>query len=184
VLHETDAPTRYLFIVARNRTDILDRVRERLRGDARIEVLTDRRYGERRRSTLPREPDRRRGERRRPSKHWDDLSLFPTLVVQKRLASYGELEQQMTVLARESQALRDENDRLRADLASAQRRLETLISADVAAKADAIAHLTQAEEAVGALIARFRALACGREPSAAAPARTPPSPPPPASPAR
>jgi hypothetical protein len=184
VLHETEAPTRYLFIVARNRTDILERVRERLRGDARIEVLTDRRYRERRANAIPREPERRRGERRRPSKHWDDLSLFPTLVVQKRLASYGELEQQMAGLARESQALRDENERLRAELAGAQRRLETLISADVAAKADAIAHLTQAEEAVGALIARFRALACGLEQSAAAPARTPPSPPPPASPGR
>src|SRR5882724_7954352 len=57
--NETAPPTRYLFIVARNRPDILERVRERLHGDERIEVIVDRRYGERRREDVRREPARR-----------------------------------------------------------------------------------------------------------------------------
>jgi len=139
--NDTAPPTRYLFIVARNRPDILERVRERLHGDERIEVIVDRRYGERRREDVPREPDRRAGDRRRPAKAWDDLTLFPTLVAQKRVPSYGELERNVAAYAREC-----------------EQRLEALVSADTASKADTIAILTQAEDAVGALIARLRAL--------------------------
>ena len=148
----------YLFIVARNRPDMLEQVKERLRGDGRIEVIADRRYGERRRSTVPREPDRRGADRRRPTKSRDDLSIYPTLVVQKRVESYAELQQKVVTSARESQELREENDRLRAALSSLGDRLETLLSADAAFKADAIAQLTQAEDAVLTLMARFRAL--------------------------
>jgi hypothetical protein len=49
----SDAGVRYLFIVARNNPDILARVQERLHGDSRIDVIADRRYGERRRSAAP-----------------------------------------------------------------------------------------------------------------------------------
>jgi hypothetical protein len=158
--HPTEPPVRYLFIVARNRPDMLEQVKERLRGDARIEVIADRRYGERRRSAVPRNPDRRGADRRRPTKPHDDLSIYPTLVVQKRVESYAELQQKVIASARETQELREENDRLRAELSSLGDRLEALLSADAAFKADAIAHLTQAEEAASALIARFRALTC------------------------
>jgi len=158
--NQTEPPVRYLFIVARNRPDILGRVKERLRGDVRVEVLVDRRYGERRQSPVPREPDRRGGDRRRPPNHWDDLVVFPTRVVQKRVDSYAELQQKVVASARESQELREENGRLRAEISGLGSRLEALISADAASKADAIALLTQAEEAVVALIARFRALTC------------------------
>jgi hypothetical protein len=156
----TEPPVRYLFIVARNHPDMLEQVKERLRGDNRIEVIADRRYGERRRSAVPREPDRRGADRRRPTRVRDDLSIYPTLVVQKRVESYAELQQKVAASARETQELREENGRLRAELASLGERLEALLSADAAFKADAIAHLTQAEEAAGALIARFRALTC------------------------
>jgi len=156
----TEPPVRYLFIVARNHPDMLEQVKERLRGDNRIEVIADRRYGERRRSAVPREPDRRGVDRRRPTRVRDDLSIYPTLVVQKRVESYAELQQKVAASARETQELREENGRLRAELASLGERLEALLSADTAFKADAIAHLTQAEEAAGALIARFRALTC------------------------
>ena len=156
--NDTAPPTRYLFIVARNRPDILQRVRERLHGDERIEVIVNRRYGERRREDVRREPDRRAGDRRRPAKAWDDLTLFPTLVAQKRVPSYGELERSVAAYARECEHLRAENDCLRAAIASLEQRLEALVSADTASKADTIAILTQAEDAVGALIARLRAL--------------------------
>lgn len=151
-------PIRYLFIVARTRPDILERVRERLHGDERIDVIVDRRYGERRRDTVPREPDRRTGDRRRPAKAWDDLSLFPTLVAQRRVPSYAELERKVVAYARECEQLRAENDCLRTAMSTLEQRLEAVISADVASKADAIAILTQAEDAVGSLIARLRAL--------------------------
>ena len=156
--NETAPPTRYLFIVARNRPDILERVRERLHGDERIEVIVDRRHGERRHAALPPDPDRRSGDRRRPAKAWDDLTLFPTLVTQKRVPSYAELERKAAAYARDAEHLRAENDCLRVAISSLEYRLEALVSADVASKADAITLLTQAEDAVGALIARLRAL--------------------------
>ncbi|HZF03471.1 MAG TPA: hypothetical protein VE932_03965 [Patescibacteria group bacterium] len=161
--NQTEPPVRYLFIVARNRSDILDQVKERLRGDVRIEVIADRRYGQRRKSGVPREPDRRGVDRRRPTKSRDDLAVYPTLVVQKRVESYAELQQKVVAFSRESEELREENGRLRAEITSLGGRLEALVSADAAFKADTIAHLTQAEEAAVALIARFRALTCDRD---------------------
>ena len=86
--------------------------------------------------------------------------MYPTLVVQKRVESYAELQQKVVAYADESQALREENGRLRAEISSLETRLEALVSADAAFKADAIAQLTQAEEAVVALMARLRALTC------------------------
>ena len=156
--HPSEPPVRYLFIVARNRPDMLEQVKERLRGDNRIEVIADRRYGERRRSAVPREPDRRGADRRRPTTARDDLSVYPTLVAQKHVESYAELQQKVVAAARESRQLREENDRLRAELSSLKDQLEAVLSADAAFKADALAQLTQAEDAVVTLMARFRAL--------------------------
>ncbi len=156
--HPSEPPVRYLFIVARNRPDMLEQVKERLRGDNRIEVIADRRYGERRRSAMPREPDRRGADRRRPTTARDDLSVYPTLVAQKHVESYAELQQKVVAAARESRQLREENDRLRAELSRLKDQLEALLSADAAFKADALAQLTQAEDAVVTLMARFRAL--------------------------
>jgi len=158
VPHPSEPPVRYLFIVARNRPDMLEQVKERLRGDNRIEVIADRRYGERRRSAVPREPDRRDADRRRPTTARDDLSVYPTLVAQKHVESYAELQQKVVAAARESRQLREENDRLRAELSSLKDQLEAVLSADAAFKADALAQLTQAEDAVVTLMARFRAL--------------------------
>ena len=156
--HPSEPPVRYLFIVARNRPDMLEQVKERLRGDNRIEVIADRRYGERRRSAMPREPDRRGADRRRPTTARDDLSVYPTLVAQRHVESYAELQQKAVAAARESRQLREENDRLRAELSRLKDQLEALLSADAAFKADALAQLTQAEDAVVTLMARFRAL--------------------------
>ena len=136
---ESESPAQYLFIVARNRPDILARVRERLRGDLRIEVIVDRRRAERRTSVGRHVPERRRAERRRPTRHWDDLSVYPTLVVQKRPESYAELQQKLMAGDRESQGLREENERLRAENAQLHE------------------VLADAEHAVGALIEQFQA---------------------------
>ena len=156
--HPSEPPVRYLFIVARNRPDMLEQVKERLRGDNRIEVIADRRHGERRRSAVPREPDRRGADRRRPTTARDDLSVYPTLVAQRHVESYAELQRKVVAAARESQELREENDRLRAELSSLKDQLEALLSAHAAFKADTLAQLTQAEDAVVTLMARFRAL--------------------------
>ena len=184
--HDTEPAAQYLFIVARNRPDILERVKERLRGDRRIDVITDRRHGERRKSTNAGMPERRRHDRRRPTRHWDDLSVYPTLVVQKRVESYVELQERAAATARQAQELREENDRLYVEIASLQNRmqsfenreaglrvdndrlreelgalqtrLQALAVADATFKADASAILGQAEAAVGALIARFETL--------------------------
>jgi hypothetical protein len=160
---KTEAPAHYLFIVARDRPDILTRVRERLRDDVRIEVIVDRRHGERRTSAGSRAPDRRRADRRRPTRHWDDLSVYPTLVVQKRVESYAELQQKMIAAGREAQILREENERLTAETARLreaivrmERRVEALVAADALLKADATATLAQAEEVIGGLLVRFR----------------------------
>jgi len=160
---DTEVPAHYLFIVARNRPDILARVRERLRDDLRIEVIVDRRRGERRTGPVAQIPERRRADRRRPTRHWDDLSVYPTLVVQKRVESYAGLQQRVMAGDRESRALREENDRLTAEnarlreaIASMERRVEALVAADASLKADATAMLAQAQEVIGALLVRFR----------------------------
>src|SRR5689334_17720506 len=145
---DTEPAPQYLFIVARNRPDILERVKERLRGDGRIDVITDRRRGERRAVREARTPERRRGDRRRPTRHWDDLTVYPTLVVQNRM--HG--------LETREGSVRADNERLRGELAALQQRLHALAAADATFKADASAILGQAEAAVGALIARFEAL--------------------------
>jgi len=135
---ETEVPAHYLFIVARDRPDILTRVRERLRDDVRIEVIVDRRHGQRRTSAGSRTPERRCADRRRATRHWDDLSVYPTLVVQKRVESYAELQQKMLAAGREAQRLREDNERVSAENA----RLRETIG--------------WAEDVIGKLLGRFR----------------------------
>ena len=160
---DTEPPAQYLFIVARNRPDILTRVRERLREDVRIDVIVDRRHGERRQSGEGQTPERRHVNRRRPTRHWDDLSVYPTLVVQKRVESWAELRDKFLAAGREALTLRDENARLseenvrlRDAMVSMERRVEALMAADSLLKADATATLAQAEEVIGSLLLRFR----------------------------
>src|SRR5207248_11133144 len=131
-------------------------VMERLRGDNRIEVIADRRYGERRGAAVPREPDRRGADRRRPTTARDDLSVYPTLVAQKHVESYAELQQKVVAAARESRELREENDRLRAELSRLQDQLEAVLSADGAFEAVGLAPLTHAGDAEVTLTGRFR----------------------------
>lgn len=172
-----EAGVRYLFIVARKNPDILARVQDRLHGDHRIEVIADRRHGERRRVAAPHLPERRAAERRRPTNVWNDLTIYPTLVAQRHVDSYAELEQKLASASRQTQtltaeterqresirglegrleALVAENARLRNEIAELQRRLHAMASADAEFKAEVGALLAQAEQALGALIARFQ----------------------------
>lgn len=175
----TDAGVRYLFIVARRNPDILARVQERLHGDPRIDVLADRRYGERRRSTAPHAPERRSGDRRRPTNVWNDLTIYPTLVAQRHVDSYADLERKAAAAVADNELLREyvadlerridgliageeqlrgDNARLREEVADLQRRLAAQAAADAEFKADVTALLAQAEQAVGGMIANFRRL--------------------------
>ena len=175
----TDAGVRYLFIVARRNPDILARVQERLHGDPRIDVLADRRYGERRRSMAPHAPERRSSDRRRPTNVWNDLTIYPTLVAQRHVDSYADLERKAAAAVADNELLREyvadlerridgliageeqlrgENARLREEVAELQRRLAAQVAADAEFKADVTALLAQAEQAVGGMIANFRRL--------------------------
>ena len=168
----TDAGVRYLFVVARKNPDILARVQERLDGDPRIDVIADRRYRERRESPAPQGPERRRSDRRRPTNVWNDLTIYPTLVAQRHVDSYADLERKAAAAVADNELLREyvadlerridaliasdeqqreESARLREEIAELQRRL----AADAAFKADVGALLAQAEQALGGLIANF-----------------------------
>jgi regulator of replication initiation timing len=172
-----DAGVRYLFIVARKNPDILARVQERLHGDPRIDVIADRRYGERRRATGPYASERRHGDRRRPTNVWNDLTIYPTLVAQRHVDSYAELERKAAAAVADKELLREyvgelerridsliagdqqlhaENARLREELGDLQRRLTAAIAADAEFRAEVAGLLAQAEQAVGGLIENFR----------------------------
>lgn len=175
----TDAAARYLFIVARQNPDILARVQERLHGDPRIEVIADRRYGDRRRTAAPHSPERRGADRRRPTKAWNDLSVYPTLVAQRHVDSYAELERKLAGASSDNHRLRDtigelqrlvdkliaedeqlrmDNARLRDEIVDLQRQLGSLATADAEFKAEVAALLGQAEQTLGDLIAQFQRL--------------------------
>jgi FtsZ-binding cell division protein ZapB len=182
----TDAGVRYCFVVARKNPDILARVQERLSGDPRIEVIADRRYGERRLIPGSPSPERRTRDRRRPTNIWNDLTIYPTLVAQRHVDSYAELEQKLASALRDAgtlaaenerqresvrslegriealaagyERLRAENARLGDEVAERQRRLEALASADAQLKTDVGALLGQAEHALGGLIEKFQRL--------------------------
>ena len=172
----TDAGVRYLFIVARRNPDILTRVQDRLHGDPRIDVVADRRYGERRQATTPHTPERRHGDRRRPTNVWNDLTIYPTLVAQRHVDSYADLERKAAAAVADKELLREyvgdlerridaliageeqqrtENARLREEIAELQRRLATVSAADAEFKAEVAALLGQAEQALGGLISNF-----------------------------
>ena len=54
-----------LMIVARDRTELYERLRQEFANDRAVAVVMDRRYGQRRRATVAVTPEQRRAERRR-----------------------------------------------------------------------------------------------------------------------
>lgn len=71
---QTEGKTPYLLIVARNEPDLLHHLARDFARDDKVQVLLDRRRGERRQHQQAHEPERRRVERRQPSSSRRPLS--------------------------------------------------------------------------------------------------------------
>ncbi|MBI3029704.1 MAG: hypothetical protein HYY64_09355 [Candidatus Rokubacteria bacterium] len=72
---------RYLLIIARHQPDLWQYLKDNFAGDAKVEVILDRRRGERRQRILPREVERRKGERRRQPGPEKDLNYRSFVIV-------------------------------------------------------------------------------------------------------
>lgn len=74
---------RYLLIVARSQPDLSHYLKNNFAGDEKVEVILDRRRGERRQRVQPHEPERRQGERRRQPGTEKDLVYRPLVIVRR-----------------------------------------------------------------------------------------------------
>jgi hypothetical protein len=72
---------RFLVIVARSGAELYAQLTQNFLDDSRVQVLLDRRRGERRRAPASRQPDRRRNERRRVPDYWEDTRHHPVVIV-------------------------------------------------------------------------------------------------------
>lgn len=70
----------YLLIVAQNQPELCNYLARSFAGEDRVEVVLDRRAGQRRERVRARDPERRRGERRRPISGGKLLSLGVLIV--------------------------------------------------------------------------------------------------------
>ena len=70
---------RHLFIVSRHHIDLYRDLVERFQGDPNVEIIIDRRLGERRRGGMARDAERRAGERRR--RQDDNLNTHSHIIV-------------------------------------------------------------------------------------------------------
>ncbi len=99
--------SRFLVVVARSRPDILAEARQQFADDPRIQVVADRRHGERRRGGGAYWPERRRGDRRTAEDEPDRFPSDPVLVVRttERLAPVVPPRHQIEHWLRDSQTL-------------------------------------------------------------------------------
>ena len=74
----------YLLIVARNQPDLWRYLKANFVGDEKVEVILDRRLGERRQRAHPHELERRKGERRRQPSLDKDLTYRSFVIVRQR----------------------------------------------------------------------------------------------------
>ena len=75
---------RYLLIVARNQPDLWHYLKNNFAGDEKVEVILDRRRGERRRRIQSHEPERRQDKRRRQPSLDKDLTFRSFVIVRRR----------------------------------------------------------------------------------------------------
>jgi len=73
--------SRYLIIVARGQLSLYDYLTRNFAEDPKVQVLLDRRKGERRQKVQPREPERRKGERRRRPGIEQDLRSRSVVII-------------------------------------------------------------------------------------------------------
>ena len=75
---------RYLLIVARNQPDLWRYLKDNFARDEKVEVILDRRRGERRQRIQPHEPERRGADRRcRPGAD-NELSYRSVVIIRQR----------------------------------------------------------------------------------------------------
>jgi len=74
---------RYLLIVARNQPDLCHYLKNNFAGDEKVEVILDRRRGDRRQRIQPHELERRRGERRHQPGTEKDLNYRSFVIVRQ-----------------------------------------------------------------------------------------------------
>ena len=74
---------RYLLIVARNQPDLCHYLKNNFAGDEKVEVILDRRRGDRRQGIQPHEVERRRGERRHQPGTEKDLNYRSFVIVRQ-----------------------------------------------------------------------------------------------------
>jgi hypothetical protein len=79
---ERAGSTRYLIIVAPGEVELYKYLQQRFRGDKKVEVLLDRRRGERRQDGRAYDPERRRRDRRGPAR--DGYRSIGLVVIRKR----------------------------------------------------------------------------------------------------
>ena len=73
---------RYLLIVTRNQPDLWRYLKDNFAGDAKVEVILDRRLAERRQRVQPHDPERRQADRRRPG--LDNDLRYRSLVIARQ----------------------------------------------------------------------------------------------------
>lgn len=150
--HPTPVPANgggYLAVVARDRPDLLERVRRLFLLDEKVEAVLDRRQGDRRRRVEPVAVERRRGERRRPEgaqpahgpshvlvvrRYGPDRRLMRWLadgrevvgVLGEMVGAASALELELADLRRRNAELAAENEALRARQVALSRTLEDI----------------------------------------------------------
>ncbi len=77
----------FLFIVARNQPYRLDYLRQALSGEAEVQVILDRREGERRQRVQAAKAERRRADRRRLPENDDKLRSFGFVITREQETS-------------------------------------------------------------------------------------------------
>lgn len=78
-------PTMLLFIVARGESHLYETLRREFADEPSVEIVLDRRVGERRRSQVPPPVERRRGERRWHAEAEDYLRSLGWAVVRREV---------------------------------------------------------------------------------------------------
>ena len=75
--------SRYLLLVTRNQPDLWHYLKNNLAGDEKVEVILDRRRGERRQRVQPHEPERRQADRRHHPSVDNDLTYRSLVIVRQ-----------------------------------------------------------------------------------------------------
>jgi hypothetical protein len=87
--YDTPSRSRHLIIVARNRPKLYEHLKRAFAGNETVQVILDRRVGERRQSNAAKAPERRRGDRRARQPITEQLRAMGWSVVVLDLAKNG-----------------------------------------------------------------------------------------------